>query len=237
MTDGTAAEQAGDDGRPPSSARWGQWARFSLLMVGGALLANLVLLVLLLSRRSLSGMLGAWLGAELRSSYRFLPVVRTGTFLTTPLAAVTFLTWVYRARVRQRWFVGHGQQVSLAAREISPSRAVAVWFIPFVNLVLPYLEVRELFRAEGTAPGDRAPHLPLWWATFIGNGAVAGAAELLSRWGGLEYRYDVLWLLALQYALLVIAAVLCARWIAEFERRTARRTVHVDAPQPSLAGS
>src|SRR5215475_9768789 len=116
MTEAAATKQAGDDGRPPSSARWAQWARFSLWMVGGALLANLVLLALVLSRGSLSGMLGVWLAVELRSSYRFLPVVRTLTFLTTVLAAVTFLNWVYRARVRQRWFVGHGQGVSLARR-------------------------------------------------------------------------------------------------------------------------
>ena len=43
--------------------------------------------------------------------------------------------------------------------------AVGGWFIPFGNLVLPYLTVREAWdRKMGS---DRSFIVPLWWATFL----------------------------------------------------------------------
>lgn len=82
--------------------------------------------------------------------------------------AVAFLIWLFRA-VR----TAHAR--GLRPRS-SPAGAVAVWFIPFVNLVVPYHVLRSLHRVS-TRNDPRARHDPLtrwpqifvaWWFGWLG---------------------------------------------------------------------
>ena len=71
-------------------------------------------------------------------------------------ATIAFLVWIYRV------FVALHQE---GLTRHSPGMGVGGWFIPFGNLVLPYLTVREAWdRKMGS---DRSFIVPLWWATFL----------------------------------------------------------------------
>lgn len=71
-----------------------------------------------------------------------------------------WLAWQYRVHSNAR----------LAARERVPTSAgwgVLCWFIPFVNLVKPYLVMREIRRASVSDPFRRRWIVGLWWACWI----------------------------------------------------------------------
>ena len=148
-------------------------------------------------------------------------------FWVTILAAPTFLVWIHRARVRQRWFLDRYRLPLTPPPDVSPWRAVGVWFVPVASLWLPYQEVEDMFHLEPSEPADENPLLPMWWGCFIAGGA---ASAFFNRAAGLERAAEQpisegwLWLNVRRYALLFVAAVLAIRWISEFERRTARRT-------------
>ena len=132
-----------------------------------------------------------------------------------PACATAFLLWLYQAKRRQRWFGGQD----------SPRRAVVVWFIPVISVLLPYREMRGLFTGAAPHPDDRRPLLGLWWACFLGAGAFSlaeavtrGALSGPSAHPGLSRPAA-----ALSHALLAVAGTLAARFVGEFERRTARR--------------
>jgi hypothetical protein len=60
----------------------------------------------------------------------------------------------------------------------TPGWAVAWWFIPLANLVVPYLAIRDLWRSSHTPPGTVSARktwwvLPWWWATWVGWLALA----------------------------------------------------------------
>lgn len=74
--------------------------------------------------------------------------------------AIAFLVWLFRA-VR----LAHAR--GLRPRS-SPAGAVAVWFIPFVNLVLPYHVLRSLHRVSTrNEPGARNDPLTRWPQIFV----------------------------------------------------------------------
>jgi hypothetical protein len=139
---------------------------------------------------------------------------------------VLFLMWQYRARSRQRWF-GSGE-----ATKISPGHSVLVWFLPVVSVVLPYVEMREMFRAEGELPTDRPLALGPWWASLLLGSVAGGVATVMMGGWTLRPRHSPATsaLSALSNVLFAVAAFLAARFVAEFERRTARRR---PAPEPA----
>jgi hypothetical protein len=81
------------------------------------------------------------------------------------IACVVFLClWTHRATKNAR---GLG-----LATTFSPGMAVAAWFIPLANFVLPYLVVRDLF-PDGHPARRR---VAIWWAVEIGALLVGFAA-------------------------------------------------------------
>ena len=84
-------------------------------------------------------------------------------YITT---VVFFCMWLYRAYDNLRAF-GHGQL------DHSPGWAVGSFFVPFVNLVIPYRAVREVW--QKSAPPDEAllsapsppAWFPIWWAFWL----------------------------------------------------------------------
>lgn len=95
--------------------------------------------------------------------------------LTIYVATVVFfLVWLYRAHDNLRAFNPWRQL------DHSPGWAVGSFFIPFVNLIVPYRAVREVWQKSG--PPDEAllsepsppARFPIWWlfwllASFAGN--------------------------------------------------------------------
>ena len=87
---------------------------------------------------------------------------------------VFFCVWLYRAYDNLRAFD------PMRGLDYSPGFAVGSFFIPFVNLVVPYRAVKEVWQKSGppaealmSEPGPPA-YFPIWWlfwllASFAGN--------------------------------------------------------------------
>ena len=76
-------------------------------------------------------------------------------------SAITVPMWMHRAF---RNLPALGEQ----GMSWSPAWAAGGWFVPFANLVIPYLVMRELWSAFGD--GRSLPQQ--WWAAYIGAGVV-----------------------------------------------------------------
>ena len=82
------------------------------------------------------------------------------------LAAIAFLAWIYRLSHNLPFLTGKNQRYW-------PAKCVICWFIPFVNLVLPYLVVKYIransMTQDGTTPPNPgSPLVAAWWATWVG---------------------------------------------------------------------
>src|SRR5439155_1843984 len=90
------------------------------------------------------------------------------TALAGLAAAVAWLRWQHRAHENLR-------ALGVSGLAYTPGWAVGWWFIPFANLVLPYLVMVELWRASdptGSPAWARqriTALLPLWWITYLGR--------------------------------------------------------------------
>jgi hypothetical protein len=97
---------------------------------------------------------------------------------------IVYLLWTHQAAKNIRAF---GQQML----EFTPGWAVGWWFIPFANYWFPYKVLREIWKASdpesvgansngGTAWSSRpvGSLFPLWWATYLINGFIGGAAAV-----------------------------------------------------------
>ena len=99
----------------------------------------------------------------------------------TVLTVVPFLMWHFRASKNLQGFVSSGQSYT-------PGWALGCWFIPILNLFLPYRAISEVWRGsdrhiltEADFDWEKAPGtilLPLWWGLWIVSrfaGRFAGA--------------------------------------------------------------
>jgi Domain of unknown function (DUF4328) len=99
------------------------------------------------------------------------------------VAALVSLRWLYLANANAR---------ALGATDLmgSPGLAIAWFFIPIANLFMPYLTLRDTWRASAE-PGDwqaaRAPlAILLWWICWL----VAGITGLIGLRLLLEFPYE-----------------------------------------------
>lgn len=104
----------------------------------------------------------------------FLFLVAVLELLIYVSTVVFFCVWLYRAADNLRAFNPWTRP------DYSPGWAVGSFFVPFVNLVVPYRAVKEVWQKSGppdetflSDPGPPA-RFPIWWlfwllATFAGN--------------------------------------------------------------------
>ena len=117
---------------------------------------------------------------EARASDSLVSGVALASVGVYVLAGIAVLMWLHRV-------VRNNQSLGERYLRFSPGFAVGCWFIPFVNLVLPYQAVREAWGASDpelpwSTPDTRrrsgSSGLVLaWWLTFIA-GSLAGLATL-----------------------------------------------------------
>ena len=103
------------------------------------------------------------------------------TFLVCGALVVAFLVWLYRA-VRNVPALGNPK----SGVEYSPGWAVGSFFVPFVNLVVPYRAVREVWEKSDPAvrTGDdfmfaqpsSAPLVLGWWLAWIASNVLSNIA-------------------------------------------------------------
>ncbi|MDQ3920581.1 MAG: DUF4328 domain-containing protein [Acidobacteriota bacterium] len=153
------------------------------------------------------------------------------------LAAV-FLLWVHRA-YRNLRALGNPERLL----NHSPGWAVGSFFIPLVNLYLPYKIVREIWDLSDpnvrtqddlmfSQPGG-SPLLVVWWLSWI---AVNIVGSIIFQLGlGARSLDTLLWMtkgLIIMRALNVVAAVLALLVVRQIDRRQEERSRHVSyAPE------
>ena len=106
----------------------------------------------------------AWTTEELEANderQELLSVVTIGTFLLT---AAFFARWILLAN-------RHVRAIGAEGLTQTPGKALLFYFVPFVNLVLPYRGMRELWQASHSPSGWReqpVPALvPTWWTFWL----------------------------------------------------------------------
>jgi hypothetical protein len=93
-----------------------------------------------------------------------------GAALFGIVAAITFFVWLYRVSANVH---------ALGASELSagPGFAVGMYFIPVMNLIMPFLAMGEIWKASIDAPQWKMQKgtllIPLWWFLQIATGIAA----------------------------------------------------------------
>jgi multisubunit Na+/H+ antiporter MnhB subunit len=99
--------------------------------------------------------------------------IRVAALLVGVVAAALWLLWQYRAHANLHW-------LGVDGRRFRPGSAVASWFVPAANVVLPFLAMSELWRASDPESGSidwkKRPTgllVPLWWMGVLGSVSLA----------------------------------------------------------------
>ena len=135
------------------------------------------------------------------------------------VTAVCFLVWLSRTLRRQR--------ASLPSPP--PPRGRLARLARALSLLVPYPQMKEVFAAEGTEPGDRDPQLELWLACIV-LVLLLGVVQVTLTGKPVEPAQSALFnvLTCAREIFLAAAAFLTARFVSELERRRARR---ISSPQ------
>ena len=163
-------------------------------------------------------------------------------FVVIIATVVVFCMWLYRA-AHNLTALGNPRQ----AIEYSPGWAVGSFFVPFVNLVVPYRATKEVWvksDPETAADDYVSPHgqsgrayLKVWWAFWLASLFVNNAA------GRLYFRADTpgemqtaMWLDLFGELLDIPAAIFAILVVRDIDRRQEERARHVtyvgNAPPP-----
>jgi hypothetical protein len=164
--------------------------------------------------------------------------VRTGAFrVTSQLDALVFiassvvwLVWLYKS---------YASLTHLGARRTrhTPGWAVFVWFVPVLNLFVPFQVVRELWLRSAvlnaTEPdwGEQILLISGWWALWLLSnlaGLVAGAQRFLGIRDPTTV-FEVILATQILHACAAILAIMVVRRIASFQ--------HHALAQPSAAAA
>ncbi len=131
---------------------------FSMAIVGKIALAGSSLMQLALLRQTVITM-----DAALANDYRQRVVSLSGTAIALA-SLVVFFVWLFRSKKR---LIAAG----MAGAEYSPGFSVGCFFIPIVNLFLPFQAVRELWRASQCPTEWKSQSssqiVGWWWALWL----------------------------------------------------------------------
>jgi hypothetical protein len=88
---------------------------------------------------------------------------------------VVFLVWVYQAAKKARMLGREGLT-------ITPGMSVAWFFVPFANLVMPYLAVSQIAVAsDREGRGTTPPFVLAWWVLYIASNVASVVRQLMGR--------------------------------------------------------
>jgi len=206
-------EQAPPEGYRSSGIRAG-WA---MILVALATVAIGLEVVVVLQGWSFIDRYGSVSLDEVTAWQRDLNAVSGLYFLTIVAAAIAVVAWLSRVVDNVRPLTGE-------VPVVSPRWAIAVWFLPFVNFVMPYRVVADTWRKLATAESERGTGLVLvWWLLWI-SGAITnrliGAVAAPDDAAGLRITFLVIIAAAIGQ---LIAGVLLIAIIRQIERRSEAR--------------
>ena len=150
------------------------WMRINVFLQINLVVTSVLLIVV--ECLALSGVPegGGGVGAALNTVYGLLSLWLLGTSVP---ALVVLAVWQYRAASNLR----------LTDRPLvyTPGSHVLAWFVPVVNLVLPYWTMGELVRKSHEGPGQAGTgdlgeeaRLPMWWMFYVGSMVIDVLATL-----------------------------------------------------------
>ena len=118
-----------------------------------------------------------FIGADETPALALFWLVQLAVYVCT---AIVFFVWLYRANANAR---------ALGADDmmVRPGWAIGWYFVPLANLAMPFVAMRELWKAS-TRPKDwqaipSPATIPLWWACWL----IAGFTGILSFRIGMEF--------------------------------------------------
>jgi hypothetical protein len=85
------------------------------------------------------------------------------------VTAAFFITWLYVQYRRLHSSSAHAR--------LAPGWAIGGWFVPIVNLVLPYLVVADVWKATGGRRSGGRALVACWWASYLLSGVLALSAN------------------------------------------------------------
>ncbi|MDT7782057.1 MAG: hypothetical protein QOF58_476 [Pseudonocardiales bacterium] len=125
------------------------------------------------------------------------------------LAAVLFVAWMHRARLNSDVITSAHQH------RYKNMWVVLGWFIPFGNLVIPFVVMQDIWRGSdrtqpmvGLQQREKSGLVTAWWLCYIGSNGLAVVAAK-SAWE------DYALVFTLSAALAVVAAMLAAQMIKQ----------------------
>ncbi len=151
---------------------------------------------------------------------------------------VVWLVWQYRSHANLR-ALGAGNL------RFTPGWVVGWWFIPFADIVFPYLTMRELLKASDPGAGvadwaaRRTPALlGLWWAAFLARSVLSSIAGTINRHatsvGQLVQGHTVgLVGIVIEFT----AALLAILVVREVDRRQSAKSARVSEYTSTLTGA
>ena len=145
--------------------------------------------------------------------------------------AIAWPIWQHRAQANLR---------ALGAQDLrfSPGWAAGWWFIPFANILMPFLTMRELSKASHPRAGAvdwkaRATHpiLGFWWAAWLGYSVVRsiGGAVAPQRFASADRLITQAWLFVASDVLFVMAAILAILIVRAIDRDQVEKHKRVSA--------
>ena len=99
-------------------------------------------------------------------------LIGIGFFVAFIVTIVLYLMWLHRAYKNLQAL---GQQT-----DYSPGWAVGYWFIPFINLVMPYKIVNELYEKSNFQGNNSSSIVAIWWLTYILSGIIGWMANKIT---------------------------------------------------------
>jgi len=155
----------------------------------------------------------AWSGAA-----RYEAVLLGAYALTALVSVVLLIIWMVRARKNLDAFPG-------AAPGWSADWAIAGWFIPCANIVLPFLVMAGIARSSLIRARTR-PWIALWWIAYVGAGVLWNAGGALADqresdaviWDHREYYASALTGNIISTALLAVATFALATLVVRIGR-------------------
>lgn len=144
-------------------------------------------------------------------------------FLILVSTVISFTRWEHRVARNAR-------SLEPASRQ-SPGWAVAWWFVPVANLVMPYRALGEIWRASGRDGTTGPAYFGAWWGCWLGGsllGNLAGRVSAGAVTAPVAQLADVIDLFS--NGLLVVAALLAMRLVADLTRRQLDAVVSASRP-------
>lgn len=150
-------------------------------------------------------------------------------FIAIIVAAVFFLMWLNRA-------VKNLEPLGVREYKYTSGWAVGWWFIPFANLVMPFMVVRDLWKASvpgltGTDWKDLSagPLMGFWWATWIisnvaANVGIRGALMDDPSIDELQVSY---WTGVISDGFTLVAGMLCILIVLQIDENQSEKAVQL----------